>query len=1538
MLETDRLAWWNDLHQSGWMLSPEALAHLMELPPPSVPPRRLANLHASLTQFLEAESPSRKAFTHLVDLLLEDVLGYSHGWLKPSSIQAGWTQTSLDGETLRPQRLWKGRTGGILPVFLADPQTPLTTGRGRRLGIKTVEWLRKQGEPLALLTNGSTWRLIHAGPDQSAFVDWDAADFFAAGTPTASFNGLRHVLGRHALTPSSQPPDGPLLEALKRSRACRSALTPLMGERVRQAVERLITAQKPALDALEETVSPRMIYVAACRLIMRLVVLLFAEARGLLPCDNPVYQASYGLSSLHDHLSRSRHAVQTTFGAWPRLLGAFRVISEGSHHPDMLIPAYGGDLFEAGDPQSPDPLSRAMAALESPTGVPDATVAEILELLCRTPIRVQLGAETLTLSVPVDFSDLSSAYIGILYEGLLDYELRHAAEDPVLFLNLGKQPAMPLSQLESLDEKRLASLLERLGSPAADDSDPEPMPLPEPMAASPESRMPDSDALRRAYAWAERALAAGKRLSSKAARDPIKRMQAIKKLISRVVLPGEWYLVRWGGTRKGSGSFFTRPELTLPTVTRTLQPLVYLPADHPDAATMTPRAPEEILALKICDPSMGSGSFLVAALRYLTDALMESLYAHGRIQAHGRRTLVTLASGTASNGDLSEETLPLPPDDPGFEPMLRARLKRHLVERCLYGVDLDPLAVELGKLALWIETMDRELPFSFLDHKLKVGNALIGAWFDGFLKYPVLAWEREGGDKGHRGLLLKPEEWTATLKATRRRVKEELTQLLTGSLNWLHADRSSNAIATHAQALDTLRRLHDLPIHRTDQKAEIFRTEIRENPALQRLKFAFDTWCAIWFWPADQLETAPTPLDYLDPSPTTLNQVKQLAETHGFFHWELEFPDVFHAPGSGFDAILGNPPWETMKPSSQEFFSNYDALFRTYGKQEAVKQQARYFRERPDLERLWLDTNAALKALNNWVHHAASPFGEAMDHSPWARRLTVPDGYADPEHPFRYQGGGDPNTYKLFLEMSHALLKPGGRLGVIVPSSLYSDKGAQALRELFLERCRWDWLFGYENRQRLFDIHGRYKFCVVILAKGGKTRSLQAAFMRQDRFDWENAEAHAFPYDASLTARFSPKNRAFLELENHEDLSLLKRLYANAVLLGDRAPGTWRIHSGREFHMTDDSGLFRPRPVWEREGYAPDETGYWRNARGDVALPLYQGVMIHQYDYAAKAWVRGTGLTATWERQDWLEKRLAPQFLMAREDAMRKGEKVLLPKVTYRSIARNTDERTLIAALTPGMPCGHKLGVLRAEDPLLTCALPALLNSFVLDWVTRIRIGGTQVDAHAVAELPLILPQNDFLPVLAVNTLRLNGTSPLFAPLWLALKPHLPAGRSVESLYALTPHERLRIRCLTEALVAWLYGLNWDDLARILSSDPNQPRGFWRVDRDLPVEQRLTTLTLEAFKTLLDVGPERFLQLNDGEGWLLPERLTIAGESRSVRAALGPRHLPSQLSAPEGESWEALAAHAARWGDLGEFPTRPGSSRTMGTWKQPSLF
>ena len=612
----------------------------------------------------------------------------------------------------------------------------------------------------------------------------------------------------------------------------------------------------------------------------------------------------------------------------------------------------------------------------------------------------------------------------------------------------------------------------------------------------------------------------------------------------------------------------------------------------------------------------------MAALRFLTEALYRALVHHNRIREHGGRAILSLIHADGGAQALAEEALPCRLDDDHFEPMTRAILRRYVVERCIYAVDLDPLGVELCRLGLWITTLDRRLPFTFLDHKIKPGNSLVGAWFDQFLHYPALAWAREGGDKTHtNGVHFPKEALTRAIKERFQTVRNDLKDFIDGGRLPFALDLTT-VQTSHDAAEVELQAIHRLGMDRVAERAERY-AALRSGAAFQKMKEAFDLWCALWFWPANELEHAPLPSDFAEGKLTVRGRaiVEQLSRERRFFHWELEFPDVFNKTSHGFDAILGNPPWDISKPNSKEFFSRIDPLYRSYGKQEAANRyQPAFFEQDAAVETRWLEYRAGFKAMSNWVKYAGFPFGDRINesadgkqthdlnlgdrgrdsfgssqrrHDRWKQKRETSTGYADADHSFRHQGAADVNLYKLFLEQAHALLADDGRLGFIVPSGLYSDFGTGALRRLFLDQCRWEWLLGFENREAIFDIHRSFKFNAVIVAKGGATRAIRTAFMRRRLADWEHGEQFATDYSREQVVQFSPNSRAILEIQSPRDLEVLTKIYANSVLLGDQSERGWGIKYATEFHMTNDSKLFPPRPKWEEWGYQPDEYSRW---------------------------------------------------------------------------------------------------------------------------------------------------------------------------------------------------------------------------------------------------------------------------------------------------------------------------------------------------------
>ena len=1643
---------WERLRHGGLLFDGTRLRELDAFRPEPLDRYAEGQLRQRANAILEGSGDT----SSFVAFVLERICGLdasTGAWARGSSVTPSWGRRAITGETVKPRHLWTGKHGASMPVFLDDGKR-LSIGRSRRIVSQVLGWLRAGNDHLALVTNGRQWRLLFAGLDYDAWCEWDLELWFDEGELSPQVDALRTLLNSELWTPETEDSTPRLLQAIRDTRKGQAELSEVLGERVREAVEILIRGHGEPLARLVESPesditeyrqfladeagvslaevppdddepapaavpTPADIYRAACRVAMRLVVILFAESRDLLPRDNALYHGSYGLNGLWEQLDRDEGSLGDGFGAWPRVLALFRLVWEGSHHPGLPVTAYGGELFAAGEPDSADGVSQALAVFERACFehqvLPDRDVRDMLARLTRTTVRIRQGRSGVRATVPVDFSDLSSEYLGILYEGLLDYELKTApAGDPVIFLSVGDQPALPLSRLEAMDDAALKALFEsfKKNKPTEQDDDSEeerqedePVFDTEDTDPTAEESGSQSDERRhdrtRAETWARRAAQVAGLVRKRRGRQTPERRLAdeqelaatARRLVARVVLPGEWYLVRWGGTRKGSGSFYTRPGLAIPTVHRTLRPLAYDPPTAADgtpdtdapAPRWTPKRPEEILDVTVCDPACGCGTFPLAALRFLTDALYAALQHHHRIEPDGARSLVRLLGIRDEAGRpeerLGDELIPCRPDDADFEPRLKAVLRRHVVERCIYAVDVDPLAVELCRLSLWIETMDRELPFGFLDHKVKCGNALIGAWFDQFQHYPVMAWKnREGGDKNHANGVHFAKG--ARTKAIKTFLKERLTpdlKLFLSGRTLFQEDLLAQAATAHDQALGVLADMHALPVQDAAERARRYRDHVIGSPAWRSLKEAMDRWCACWFWPEDEIECAPLPTTFTAPSPETRAAAARIAAELRFFHWELEFPDVFRTAESGFDAILGNPPWDIAKPVSMEFFSNIDPLYRSYGKQEAVRRQSGYF-DAETVEREWLDYNAQFRAQSNFTSHAGSPFGDPEDnaksqdrfsvsrghenrelHARWRRERRRAAGFADPSHPFHHQGSADLNLYKLFLEAIHTLLRRGGRLGFVVPSGLYSDNGTGPLRRLFLDHCRWEWLFGIENRDKVFPIDSRFKFNPVVVEKGGTTEAIRTAFMRRSLDDWERAEDLATPYLRSQVDQFSPKSRAILEIQSRRDLEILEKIYANSVLLGDEGPDGWGIRYATEFHMTNDSRLFPPRPQWEAKGYRPDEYSRWllgdwrpieelwaemridpsrpqpaeveledwlfdttagperRQAEArfvhghllkpgdaartdwrtrcaqppydrlpipradiparvilsregdawileddvqDIALPLYEGRMIGLTDYSQKGWVSGKGRQAVWRDIPWSRKQIEPQYLMSNSNYLSSTKAERVPKSAYMRVGSSTNSRTTIASYLARFPACDSVFyfVPRRESEEVAASVSLILSTFAFDFVVRHRLGGLNLSEFVMNEAALPVHNELTTRILHDSAIKTNLIGPLFSrERLLTRRSRDPAGQSV------TPSSRVASTCMINALVAFLMGLDSDDLRHIfadcdvssLSIRDAPPKGFWRVDKDDDPELRHTVLTLVALGDLVVVQDER---------------------------------------------------------------------------------
>lgn len=488
-------------------------------------------------------------------------------------------------------------------------------------------------------------------------------------------------------------------------------------------------------------------------------------------------------------------------------------------------------------------------------------------------------------------------------------------------------------------------------------------------------------------------------------------------------------------------------------------------------------------------------------------------------------------------------------------------------------------------------------------------------------------------------------------------------------------------------------------------------------------------------------------------------------------------------------------------------------------------------------------------------------------------------------------------------------------------------------------------------KTKYFDIHRSFKFCPLIFSKGGKTTVIRTSFMRHNIEDWENGEQFVTWYKREQVEKFSPWSLAILEINSEKDIEILDTIYTNSVLLGEDGPNGWGIKYATEFHMTNDSKLFPPRPQWEEKGYRPDEYGRWIGPDGDVALPLYEGRMVGQFDFSQKGWVSGKGRTAVWREIPWDSKVLEPQYLVSEIDyntlEKKDGTKRCIHglKSGFIDVSSATNKRTMILSLIPNLPCGNKVPILSSNNKTdidKQLMISWFANTFVFDFVLRKRHGGLSLNWFIIEELPT--PEfkicEKFINTILHQLFMLNANHRIFQPYVYRYKERLHN----KKIFLPTNSERIRLQVNIDAIAISMFKVNKDAATVILNecdypsetyseqkfASKLNPKGFWRVDKEKPPELRHTVLSLVAFHDLQKLidehngdrekGIEAFCNQNSGEGWMLPETIRLADyglghddrakEYQPVAEKFEPRFYDWQLEQTPEDSWAECERHA----------------------------
>lgn len=887
-------------------------------------------------------------------------------------------------------------------------------------------------------------------------------------------------------------------------------------------------------------------------------------------------------------------------------------------------------------------------------------------------------------------------------------------------------------------------------------------------------------------------------------------------------------------SRKTSGSYYTPDELVSLIIERTVGPLVDerlavfvsaaerlandprpVPARLGELVALDPAA--AILELKVCDPAMGSGHFLVSLIDYLSEAVFT---ATGRSSAAVEWTTYQspimqrlaiirdriIAEATANAWTVRDEQL----TDANL-------VKRMVLKRCVYGVDKNPMAVELAKVALWLHTFTTGAPLSFLDHHLKCGDSLFG--------------ERVGralDDLAARGAVFINDD---IRRAEAEIADMELVENYTdAAVAEVHA--SAEAYAQVESGTAPLKRFLDF--WQAIKWLDLSEAEQRALQALLDGRFGDPVSVAAGMVPPARPAGAPENLRLaLDDEPEQLalsgtgtvsvrewntvsvliDKAHALALEEHFLHWEVAFPGVWHAwqsatPQGGFDAIVGNPPWDRMKMQEVEWFA---------ARNPAIARQQRAADRKAMVARL-IENRTPLGASYALARSRAE---KAMER---ARKSG--------DYPLLSRG--DINIYSLFVERAQALIKPTGLAGLLTPSGIASDLTASAFFKSISSTGRVHCLFDFENRRgenraHFFpDVDSRFKFCAMVI--GGShavSEFAECAFFLRDPPELVDLE-QVFKLTSAHFALVNPNTGTAPIFRTRRDAEIVTAIYERLPPLVDHsAPEerrAWPVRYTTMFHMTNDSGFFWSRARLESHGAYPMELGRWR--KGDEEwLPLYEGKMIQAFDHRAASVVinpdnvhrpaQQEATTAEQHRDPAFF--VTPQYWVAMRDVRQSGRGW---ELGFKEITAPTNERTMIAALMPAVAFGNKTPLLQGNGD--HWRLAADLNSFAHDYVVRQKVHGQTLNWFLVEQLPVVPPAAYLQPIGGVvpdtivkdHILRLTYTSFDMKPFAEALDFH---GEPI----TWDEEERRHLRARLDALYFHLYGITDEaDIRYVLSTFP----------------------------------------------------------------------------------------------------------------------
>jgi hypothetical protein len=867
-ISQDHLEWLGLIVRDGPFVSPSVLLKTFPQGLGSVPTETVQTFRQGFEEWNDGQSDPRKHIAW-IELVLSSVLEHDENYLKcfdgsnpvPEELQYKKVEY---GETIAPRFFVCNRDDGPdaekprMPVFVHDRAQDLnsfvrlSSGWNATPRDRASEYCRAVNVPIALVTNGHQWMLVHAPEKEMTGSGMWTSEFLLDERVT--FRAFCALLNMERFF--AEGDEETTEKLLERSRQDEHEVTDQLGYQVRTAVELFVNclerADRGSNERLLLEIDPSLIYESVLTVMMRLIVLLSAEEKDLLPMDDLVYTDHYAVTTLRDQLQEHEEGIlEARYDAWPRLLSLFRMVHSGVNYDSLSFPGYGGNLFDPDrfaflEGRKPDTTWRETSA--NPLPIDNRTMLHILDAL--QMLRISIGGANFPLKL--SYKTLGIEQIGHVYEGLLDHNAIRA-DEPVIGLGgkKGLEPEVKLSTLEEWlgsGQKKLFAELVKLG-----------------VGSSPK-------VLKNRF---ESELSAEKFEKIRHVCDAIdgslfERVQPFIAVIrfdnfdQPVIIPQGGIFVTTGTDRRATGSHYTTRDLTEPIVERTLEPQVYVgPAEGLERENWSLKKPEELLSLKILDPACGSGAFLVQACRYLGNKLVES-WSQAIDETGGS---VNIDGKEMS----SSKDVPVPEDDE--ERMHLAQ--RLIVQRCLYGVDKNHLASEMTKLSLWLLVLAKNEPFTFLDHAIKCGDSLVGLTCE---QIKGLDWETQADP-------LFADIDDAATEAMKRR--GEIVGLGVG-----HEEEKALLHRSAESVLEDAKLVGDVVVAAFfDGSKDKERRSLREQA------------CTL----VNQWRAGKTNRSALEKIAGSLRSGEHPLSP---FHWELEFPEVFGRENSGFDVVVGNPPFQ----------------------------------------------------------------------------------------------------------------------------------------------------------------------------------------------------------------------------------------------------------------------------------------------------------------------------------------------------------------------------------------------------------------------------------------------------------------------------------------------------------------------------------------------------------------------------------------------------------------------------------------------------